>query len=232
MTDVNRNMFAAVVNEMGDLRDEVVFVGGVVAGLLITSPATDPIRETDDVDCVVEIGASSLNYRTIETRLGTLGWHPGSMTNPDDPLCRFRKGLLILDVMPTQEEVLGFAGRWLKEAIEHPISETVGDRVVQIVSAPYFLGLKIEAFINRGNGDYYASHDLEDFVAVIEGRPTIVDEVQNAATELQKYLAENLNEMWSRLASETIPGAVRGDSNRLRIIEQRLHAIRKIASEE
>ena len=91
MTDVNRAMLEAVIDEIGDLRDDVVFVGGAVAGLLITSPGGDPIRETDDVDCIVELGSSVLNYRQIETRLHALGWTPGS-SNRSGPRSR-RKSL-------------------------------------------------------------------------------------------------------------------------------------------
>jgi hypothetical protein len=42
---------------------------------------------------------------------------------------------------------------------------------VRSVSAPYFLATKLEAFDGRGSGDYLTSHDIEDLVAVIDGRP-------------------------------------------------------------
>ena len=72
MTDVNRAMLEAVFDEIGDLRDDVVFIGGAIAGLLITSSGGDPIRETDDVDCIIELGSSVLSYRQIEMRLQAL----------------------------------------------------------------------------------------------------------------------------------------------------------------
>jgi hypothetical protein len=37
----------------------------------------------------------------------------------------------------------------------------------------------MEAFRGRGKMDFQASHDLEDFVAVIEGRETLVQEIAN-----------------------------------------------------
>ena len=49
-----------------------------------------------------------------------------------------------------------------------------------MVSAPYFLLTKLEAFDGRGNGDYQASHDLEDVIAVLDGRPGVVTEVEQA----------------------------------------------------
>jgi hypothetical protein len=41
---------------------------------------------------------------------------------------------------------------------------------VRAITAPYFLGTKLEAFHGRGHLDYFASHDLEDLIAVVDGR--------------------------------------------------------------
>jgi len=229
MIDVNRAMLEAVVAELGDLRDDVVFIGGAVAGLLITSPGGDPIRETDDVDCIVELGSSVLNYGQIERRLQALGWAPGSMTVEGDPLCRFRKGALTVDVMPTNDKILGFAARWASEAIAYATSQSVGKRNVQVISAPYFLAMKIEAFKSRGKDDYYGSHDLEDLVMVVEGRSEIIDEVAGATTpQLRAFLGTEIETMWARLVAETVPGAMRGVQVRCELVETRLDAIRRL----
>jgi hypothetical protein len=34
--------------------------------------------------------------------------------------------------------------------------------MLRVVTAPFFLGTKLEAFKGRGKNDYFASHDLED----------------------------------------------------------------------
>jgi hypothetical protein len=44
---------------------------------------------------------------------------------------------------------------------------------IRVITAPFFLGTKMEAFRGRGRMDFQASHDLKDFVAVIEGRDTL-----------------------------------------------------------
>src|SRR5439155_22920310 len=41
------------------------------------------------------------------------------------------------------------------------------DLSIRLVTAPYFIATKYEAFIGRGRGDYLASHDFEDLMAVI-----------------------------------------------------------------
>ncbi len=225
MTDINRALLVAVIDEIGDLRNDVVFCGGAIAGLLVTNTAGDPIRETDDVDCIVEIGSSVLSYQEIEARLHALGWQPGSMTVEGDPLCRFRKKQLVFDVMPTQPEVLGFAAEWAREAIKHSVPRVIENGSIKIVAAPYFLAMKLEAFNGRGKNDYYGSHDLEDLVTVVEGRREIIDDVRNAAASVQRFLSKQLTAKWSRLVSESIPSAMRGDPARCALVEQRLSAI-------
>jgi hypothetical protein len=52
--DPNREYLLVVADAIGDLCNQVVFVGGSVAGLLLTDPIADGIRATKDVDAVVE----------------------------------------------------------------------------------------------------------------------------------------------------------------------------------
>ena len=61
---------------------------------------------------------------------------------------------------------------------------------IRMVSAPYFLITKLEAFDGRGGGDYLMSHDIEDIIAVLDGRPEIIDEVKHSEPELVKELSK------------------------------------------
>lgn len=52
--DPNVMLLETVAQNLGaDLLEQFVFVGGAVAGLLITDPAMPGIRPTEDVDLVV-----------------------------------------------------------------------------------------------------------------------------------------------------------------------------------
>ncbi|HLK68975.1 MAG TPA: hypothetical protein VKU19_36335 [Bryobacteraceae bacterium] len=62
------------------------------------------------------------------------------------------------------------------------------DLEIRVVTAACFLGTKIEAFRNRGNSDFQASHDLEDLIFVIDGRSTIVDEIKMEDPSLRDHL--------------------------------------------
>jgi len=54
----------------------------------------------------------------------------------------------------------------------------------------YFLATKLEAFDHRGGGDFLLSRDVEDVIAVLDGRPEIVDEVREVDAELRIYLGK------------------------------------------
>ena len=95
-----------------------------------------------------------------------------------------------MDLMPTDETVLGFSNRWYGEAARSALrlSLTSG-KEINLISAPAFLATKFEAFRTRGKADLIASHDFEDIVNVVEGRAAIVEEVGAGDTALRDYLA-------------------------------------------
>ena len=51
-----------------------------------------------------------------------------------------------------------------------------GGRRIRIVSAPLYLATKIAAFSGRGGGDYFGSKDMEDIVALLDGRVALGEE--------------------------------------------------------
>lgn len=78
-----------VAEHLGSLRDEVVFLGGMVTGLLVTDPGAPVARSTDDIDLIVEV-ASTVKYQTeLRDRLLALGFRESA---EDDVVCRWRLG--------------------------------------------------------------------------------------------------------------------------------------------
>ena len=89
-----------------------------------------------------------------------------------------------------EEAILGFSNRWYREAIRTAREiELRTSLSIRLVTAPYFLATKYDAFLGRGRGDYLASHDFEDLMAVIDGRPELEDEVRAAEPLLREHLA-------------------------------------------
>jgi hypothetical protein len=93
---------------LGDLVDEVVFVGGATIVLWITDPAAPPPRPTKDVDVIVEVATRS-GYYAFEDRLRAAGFR-----DDKEVICRWRhpEQELILDAMPTDAALLGFENKW------------------------------------------------------------------------------------------------------------------------
>jgi hypothetical protein len=113
--DPNREYLLIVADAIGDLCNEIVFVGGSVAGLLVTDPVADGIRATKDVDAVVEATTLSQYYQ-VEKRLSVSGFKRDA---DSEVICRWRHtgtGVLF-DLMPTDPAVLGFSNRWYPEAM-------------------------------------------------------------------------------------------------------------------
>ncbi len=65
----NIDMLSKIAQGLGEMIEEVVFVGGSVAELYADDPASTDIRATLDIDCVVEI-SSRLKYYELEERVG------------------------------------------------------------------------------------------------------------------------------------------------------------------
>jgi predicted nucleotidyltransferase len=215
------------------LLPEVVFVGGATLDLMVTDRGSNPIRSTYDVDVIV--AADYADYSAFCDRLRDIGF--GNDTRPHAPLCRFLHGELMLDVMPTQKGVLGFSNRWYEGAIRTATPATLpSGKVIRLIAAPYFLGTKMEAFYDRGENDYYMSHDLEDFIAVVDGRERLLEELAEVPADLCQYLGEAASKLLANERFlEALPGYVPGDlisQRRVAIILERLKTISKLEAME
>ncbi len=199
--------------------DQIVFVGGCAAGLLITDAGAAPVRPTVDVDAIVEI-TSYPELVALEARLRELGFEQPHEAGA--PLCRWIQGDVILDLMPTDSTILGFTNRWYGPALKNAELVEVGDHQIRVISAPYFLATKLEAFHGRGQFDYRMSRDLEDIVTVVDGRQEIVAEVHQCGDRLRQYLTDQFSRLLSeRDFLEALPGHLLPDG----VSQQRIHVV-------
>jgi hypothetical protein len=171
------------------LLDEVVFLGGATLTLWITDPGAPPPRPTKDVDVVVEATTRS-GFHAFEARLRSLGFRED---REDGVICRWRHddSGLILDAMPADPAILGFANVWQGASIPHAIGcELPSGARIRAAPPAYLLAAKLEAFKGRGEEDFLASRDFGDIITLIDGREELVAEVRDADSELRTYLAE------------------------------------------
>jgi hypothetical protein len=220
MADPNLPLLEDAVRKLAPFLGEIVFVGGVTLGLLITDEAAAPIRGTTDVDVIAEI-ATYADYIAFSERL-----RQAHFTEDTSLTCRWHYGSLTLDVLALSRDVLGFTNIWYEPALGHASTLTLPrGQTIRIITAPFFLGTKMEAFRGRGKMDFQASHDLEDFIAVIDGRETILAEIAASPQDLRAYLADAGRALLSESRFlDVLPGFVL-DNERVPLIEERLALI-------
>ena len=225
----NLDMLKLVAQGLGSLVEDVVFVGGCATGLLITDMAAPPTRETRDVDVIAEI-RSHHDYHQLPQELRSRGFRKDN--GPDAIMCCWRFDSVIVDVMPTEASILGFSNQWCSKAMKSSQRlHLPGGVEIRVVAPPLFLATKLEAFYGRGKGDLMASHDLEDIIAVLDGRSTIAEEVIGAE-DVQQYLREEFSNLLSQRAFlDAIPCHLPADpisQQRAAVVLNRIREIAKL----
>ena len=202
----NLALLQLAARKLGNLNDDVVYLGGCATALFINDPSSLDVRATIDVDCIIDV-ISLVEYHKFENQLVEKGF---KKSMEDEVICRFRCEETILDVMPTDQKILGFGNPWYKKALQYAVNhEIADDLIVKSISAPYFLAKKFEAFKTRGNYDLWSSHDYEDILSVVAGRINLVEEVETANSELREHLKEEFKRLLQNDQFEpTLPGHV------------------------
>jgi len=227
---VNRELLQqiqAVAAKLLPLNIEFAFLGGAVLGLLITDPAAAAIRSTKDVD--VLMGTRKRTAHTdLEATLRGCGFRHD--TSEDAPICRWHLGEIVVDILPVDQKVWGWESKWFVEALHHARNVVVAKgSSLRVVTAPFLIATKLEAFKGRGESDWYGSQDLEDIITLVDGRPEIVTDVASSPVELRRYLAvEVTGLLTTRGFLDAMSGHLPPDSasqRRLPIVMERLKQI-------
>jgi hypothetical protein len=186
----NLPLLTRVAQRLNPLLSELVFVGGATTELFFTSPAASEVRMTADADVICEV-AGRVEYHRLGERLRTLGFQED--TSPGAPLCRWTSAGGILDVMPVDEDILGFSNPWYERALSTAnwVDLPQGPRI-RVVSPTMFIATKLAAFEGRGEGDLLGSHDIEDIVVVIAYRDELVPEVGAEPAESRAWIKERI----------------------------------------
>jgi len=133
---------------------------------------------------VLEIAAIA-EYHEMGKRLRDRGFEVDP--SKDAPICRWIGHGILLDVMPMDESIPGFSKYWYASAVNTAKRFVLpNDMRILLINAAHFLATKLAAFDGRGEEDYVMSHDLEDVICVIDGRPGTEDEVRGSARDLRQ----------------------------------------------
>ena len=218
-------MLEKVAHALGEeLRARLVFVGGCSTAVLITDEITlQEVRATDDVDLIADI-KGFVEWGKLQEKLHARGF---KVSGEDDVICRMRLGELKVDFMPDDERILGFTNQWYKQGIETAIKYTLpSGNVIKHLTPPLFVATKLEAYLDRGEGDPLGSHDLEDILLLVDGREELIDEVKLADEEIRQFVKEQLSALMGHADFDHfLYGNIRGPEGRADIVRKRFEAL-------
>lgn len=187
-TILNREVISKIAIALGELNDQVVFVGGATIGLYINDPAADDVRPTKDVD--ISLAIDSL--RVLESiRIDLI--QKGFKQSPEDNvICRFRYEDIKVDVMSTKAVGWAPSNPWFSPGFFQRESFDINNQKIQILPLPYFLASKFSAYNDRGAKDPRSSHDFEDIIYVLDNRTDIVEQLAEVPDDVRPYLKDQL----------------------------------------
>jgi predicted nucleotidyltransferase len=183
----------AVANALSALNVKIVFVGGATISLYPDRPVFE-VRPTDYIDVIVEILSYS-ERAALEDRLRANGFIQDVESGI---VCRYKIQGIVVDIMPTGDDSIGFSNRWYPDGFDNSVLyEIDAGNCINILSSPYFIATKLEAFYDRGKGDGRTSQDFEDIVFLLENRKVIWDEMNATKEPLKSFLVYRLRLLFS-----------------------------------
>lgn len=196
----NKHLYVKRIREVAvrldHLLQDVVFVGGAVVALYADDPAATEVRPTDDIDIVVGI-STRVQYSSFEQKMRDLGFQ-----NVIDSkfIGRYKINEIIVDLMPINEDILGFSNKWFTEGIEKSFwYEIDNDVSIRLMPFHYFIASKIEAHNSRNKGDLRQSKDFEDIVYSFDNKLDPLTDLQQASGDVDAYLKEEMNNLMEDL---------------------------------
>jgi predicted nucleotidyltransferase len=199
-----------VAERLDTLTERMVFLGGATLGLFVTEPGAPPPRSTKDVDLIVEVTMREYLDNSFRSQLLNRGFRE---VTDEAVLCRWEIEGTKVDIMPAASDVRGSSNRWYPAAVAQAQRYRFpGGPNIRLISPACFLATKLEAFANRGRGDFL-SPDMDDVIAVIDGHPAIEKEVESASPEIRDFLTREFARLLTNEAFvESLPGHLQGDS--------------------
>ncbi len=217
----NLGALRAVADRLDRMGIEYAFLGGSIVALLLDEPDLSPVRPTDDVDVIIEVAAGT-RFSEIEARLREQQFSHDM--RPGAPRCRWVLAGLSVDIMPSDGALHGINTAWFKEALATVFVREFAHTSLRLISPVAFLATKYVAFSDRGFGDFYGSHDLEDFITVIDGRESMVAEVDQANTALRGHVINSVQQLLDEpFFNQALPGYLAPDN----ASQQRLPDLRR-----
>ncbi|MCK8047156.1 hypothetical protein MSG37_19910 [Shewanella sp. 1CM18E] len=212
-----------------DLLKQVAFVGGATVSLHLDDAQPIDISSTKDVDFIVSV-SSYCDYQKLAEELRNRGFKESPPELGDDdpaPYCRFVCDGILVDVMPDDEDVLGFSNQWFRVGLAESVDYILPTGLkIKIAQAKHLLATKLAAFADRGI-DMLASKDAEDIVVLINGRDDLISEIASSPLELRQYIQVEMSKFISNSDFDyLLSNAMNGEEDeRIEMIEERFNQL-------
>lgn len=182
-----------LAEELGDeLRKDMVLLGGMLVPFYITEANEELPRPTKDTDLIVPEMSYADFIETYDKQMRAHGFRQGDI---DDPICRWRKDDLVVDLLMVNSPQMG-SNLWYEAAIQNAAPLNIdGSLSWRAISPAYLLMTKLEAYIGRGIHDPESSHDLEDIITLINGRPELQHELPLLKPAEQAFTKTTLSDL-------------------------------------
>lgn len=181
-------MLQSVAEVLNPFNENCIYVGGSITELYINTDFAGNIRPTMDVDIAVNI-ITRKDYYKFEEELRNIGLKNDISENA--PICRWIYYNIKIDIMPVEEETLGFTNQWYQYGFERKIKKILPNKSeIYILPLELYIASKLEATINRGLDDIRISHDLEDIIFLLINTKDIVSILKRSDEVVKLYLNE------------------------------------------
>jgi hypothetical protein len=206
--EILQNRLTIVAAALPGELDRLALVGGCASVFHL-----DETRTTEDIDWILELPVDTprVHFYRFSERLRKAGFREDN-SEARGVICRFRLHLgetdsflagtndLVVDIMPTDPTVLDFSNRWYPEAFRTARWHTLsGELSIRVIEPIYLVATKLEAFLDRGDGDYDSSEDLEDVLMMLAHHEEVRHAVARRADEVSRFICDALLRMRARL---------------------------------
>ena len=185
-----------VAQALGEIKEQVVFVGGSITELYADNPELSDIRPTIDVDCVLDLHiVTYLDYSKLEEQLRKLGFQ--NDTSENAPICRKTYYGITVDFMPVNPDILGFSNIWYKDGVINKTNIILPDgTTIYVMPVEYYLATKFDAMHSRGGADIRGSSDWEDIVYILDNCGELLQNIRQCNNaKLIDYLKKQFSNL-------------------------------------
>ena len=180
---INLKVIEKVALALGEINDEVIYVGGAVVGLYVTDKGAEQPRPTKDIDISVQVSTYA-QMDELREKLANKNIYPAPT---EKIMYRYKYEDILIDFIPFEATPLGPTNSWLKPGFKKAYPITVGKVKIKILPVSMFLATKWEAYKARG-GDPRTSHDFEDIIYVIDNNLELPEDVAKSDEKVKAFL--------------------------------------------